>query len=153
MANNLNRPVDGMFRAGQISPKAFKRLKAQHGWSPGKGAKTKGEMAPFHGKGSKDEGGVRDRGVLGVGHLDQARHQNAGTPARASGLPSPGGRVHGGQPRRVLDEDQIDDRRLQRPEFPAGARVSGRGGNGPPLRTARIPPTGGYYGGGGQDTQ
>jgi hypothetical protein len=155
MASSLNKPVDHMFRAGQISPRSMARLKAQHGWSPGKGAKTKGEMAPFSGKGTKDQGGVRDRGYLRTNHQDDPTHQTMGVPARGAGVPSKGGRVHGKQPRIVLDEDQIDDGRYQEPKFPAGARTSGRGGAPPRLsaQTGRIPKMGGYYGGGGQDTQ
>jgi hypothetical protein len=149
-----NQPVDHMFRAGQLSPRAMKRLKAQHGWSPGKGAATKGAMAPFYGKGAKDQGGVRDRGFLNTDHIDQARHQTMGSPARGAGKPSRGGGA-GHQPRRVVDEDHLDDPNLQKPEFPAGARTSGRGGAPPRLsaQAGRIPKMGGYYGGGGQDTQ
>jgi hypothetical protein len=140
-----NQPVDHMFRAGQLSLHAMKRLSAQHGWSPGKGAKTKGAMAPFHGKGAKDQGGVRDRGFLNTNHINQARHQTMGSPARGAGAPSRGGGA-GSQGRPQLDGPEL---------FPDGDRTSGTGGPSPRLRAqaGRIPPMGGYYGGGGQDTQ
>jgi hypothetical protein len=148
-----------MFRAGQISSKAFKRLAAQHGGvAPSKGAKTEGRMADFDAK-ERDEGAGRQRGVLGSRHINEQRYVRAGKRAHAGGLPSKGGQVQGKQPRVFVDEDEIDQDELQRPAFPAGARASGPRGEASvprkPLRFQKgtIPGQGGPYGGGGRNTQ
>lgn len=154
----MNKPVDHMFRAGQISGKAMKRLSAQHGGvAPSKGAKTHGRMADFDGKGTRDQGGVRNPGIINKNEINESRFQSTGREAHAGGLPSRGGRVHGAQINPVTSNG-INMPMRQKPDWPReGSRAAGQNREGAPRRmsaqTGRIPPQGGQYGGGGQDTQ
>jgi hypothetical protein len=141
----LNQPVDNMFRAGQISSKQVKRLSAQHGWSPGKGAKTKGQMAPFHGKGTKDQGGVHgNKGILDEDQIDQPRHQRTG----AAFKPSKGGGA--GRETSPAPHNGIDMPMQQKPDWPRGSGATGKAGGAPKrlsAQTGPIPRSGPLYGG------
>jgi hypothetical protein len=108
----MARPVDGMFRAGQISSKEWARLSMT---ANGKGGKTKGKMAPFEQK-TKDEGTVgQNRSVAGTGsrHINGPK-QGMGTAAKGAGSPSRAGGVHGNNSSttsRAINEKQ-------KPNFP-----------------------------------
>jgi hypothetical protein len=86
---------------------------------------------PFHGKqGLKDQGGHRDKGHKNfkVAHIDGDDLTDIGSPERASGAPSKGGRVNAyGNP----GVDAIADRKMQKPDFPKGSpggKMASRGG-------------------------
>jgi len=107
-------PVDGMFRAGQISRKQWKRLSMKQ---PSKFSSQKSKMAPFDEK-VDDEG---DRAVKSVPGTKPG-HINGPDQGMGASKPSRGGSVHPGksQPRR----DAINQE--QKPNFPAGAGSSSR---------------------------
>jgi hypothetical protein len=108
----MARPVDGMFRAGQISSKEWARLSMT---ANGKGGKTKGKMANFEAK-KKDEGGAHEnRAVAGTSrrHIDSGK-QGMGTARNAAGPPSRAGGVHGNNS--ATTSRAINEK--QKPNFP-----------------------------------
>jgi hypothetical protein len=110
----------------------------------------KGEE-PFEGRqGKGDQGGRRDHGPAATsakrgGHIEYGPSQNMGTPARASGKPSGGGKhtatdkwsprvlkgtsdVGGdvaGRQKNPMRRKQIDSSDTQKPDFPRGASGGG----------------------------
>ena len=139
-----------LYRSGQISRSAYNKITGQTRSQPTK-------MAPFDGKGSKDEGGVRDRGdrsVASRSHIDQNQDiAPRGLKGKGTGKPSAGGSVGGS--RAVPRTNAIDQGEMQRPEFPSGAKVKRQSMGGASNKRAmgRIPAQGGQYGGGGKGTQ
>ena len=108
-----------LHRRGLISNEKWAKLSAQSGTKP---QKTK--MANFDDRGGvRDQGGVRDRGVKELGRNAINAKTDIGTPARASGAPSKGGRVNAyGQPGRGA----IDEADKTRPAFPGGSKVAAK---------------------------
>ncbi len=128
--------LDSMMHQGLISAGAGAKLKKLQGTKV-----QNSKMAAFDDKaGKRDQGGVRDRGdssVAGVRHIDTK--QDMGSPARASGAPSKGGRVnHTGQP----GVDAIDEG--QTPAFPQQGSGKGRAGS---RTVGKVQPSGPEYGG------
>jgi hypothetical protein len=120
MAGKLNSPIDHLFRAGQISAKQRGKLSAVP-----RDGKMKSKMAPFDGKGRRDEGGVMDMGERSVASHDHInKKQDLGTVARGSGRPNNFIKNPDGNGPLI---DEIDDRGHQKPDFPAGAKVAKRG--------------------------
>jgi len=109
-----------LHRRGLISNEKWAKLSAQSGTKP---EKTK--MASFDDRGGvRDQGGVRDRGIPQTGRRQIDENQSIGTPAKASGAPSKGGRVNAyGAPGRGA----IDDGKMQRPAFPKGGKTGKKG--------------------------
>lgn len=144
---------DSLFRRGLISPKQMDRI-----GKPKILAQTKvqnSKMADFDDKGGKrDQGGIRDRGVQESGRDHINKRQDMGTPERASGKPSRGAGVEGGQSSPVRRRE-IDAGESQRPNFPSEGRVRGSEASRPynSRSKGRVPKQGGQYGGGGRDTQ
>jgi hypothetical protein len=105
-----------LHRRGLISNEKWAKLSAQSGTKP---QKTK--MASFEDRGGlRDQGGIRERGIKETGRDQIDERKSIGTPARASGAPSKGGRVNAyGEPGRAA----IDDGRMQRPAFPSGGKL------------------------------
>lgn len=133
----INATVDGMFRAGQISPKEWARLHPnEHGG--GKGSQ-KSKMANFEEK-TKNEGAGRLRGPKAVGHIDN--RQTMGNAAHAGGKAPFGGMASKGPTPKVGHIDQ-----KQKPMWPKGGGKKGhpvKGGTTNPVN----PPSGkNYYGG------
>jgi hypothetical protein len=91
----MGESMESLFRRGGISKKVMARkakpaiLKKTRSGVPTK-------MASFDGKeGRRDQGGVRDRGMVGPGEINRPRRQTAGRPADAGGLPSKGAQARG----------------------------------------------------------
>ncbi len=127
---------DAMMHQGLISAKAGAKLKKLQGTKV-----QNSKMAAFDDKaGKRDQGGNRDRGdssIAGSHHIDTK--QDMGSPARASGPPSKGGRVnHTGQP----GVDAIDEN--QAPTFPKQGSGKGRAGS---RTVGKVQPSGPEYGG------
>ena len=114
-----------LHRRGLISNEKWARLSAQSGTKS-----QKSRMAPAESReGLRDQGGIHDRGIKETGRRQIDENKSIGTPERASGAPSKGGRVNAyGEPGRGA----IDDGRMQRPAFPKGAKV--KGGKPPKLK-------------------
>jgi hypothetical protein len=104
----MARPVDGMFRAGQISSKEWSRLSMT---ANGKGGKMKSKMAKFESK-AKDEGDTKNKAVSGTkpGHIDGPDQGKAAKSAFSA--PTKGGGVHG----QAGKAGHIDTH--QKPNFP-----------------------------------
>src|ERR1700688_2129571 len=100
-----------LHRRGLISNEKWAKLSQQSGTKS-----QKSKMANFDDRGGlRDQGGIRDRGVKELGRDSINAKTDIGTPERASGAPSKGGRVNAyGQPGR----GEIDDGKMQRPAFP-----------------------------------
>jgi hypothetical protein len=123
-----------LFRRGMISSKQAGKLKALRGTTTnppsydGTDARASGGGSGFDSrKGKNDQGGRRDKGdgtVAGVGHINNRKASDFGTPARAGGRPSKGGSApsRGGVP----DYEQIDEATEQKPNFPKGAKQLSR---------------------------
>lgn len=126
--------ADSLFRRGMISSKQASRLKVL------KGTKHQAsKMADFDGKGSVDEGGVRDRGdrVAAKDHVNNRRTTRAGSPIASK--PSKGGQAGAeGQP----GTDEINEAAAQKPAFPRAG-----GGKRDPRRKGPIQASGPMYGG------
>ena len=105
-----------LHRRGLISNEKWAKLSQQSGTKS-----QKSKMANFDDRGGlRDQGGIRDRGVKELGRDSINAKTDIGTPERASGAPSKGGRVNAyGQPGR----GEIDDGKMQRPAFPGGSKV------------------------------
>jgi hypothetical protein len=149
----MGESMESLFRRGMISkgqsdrigkPKILSETRVQNS-----------RMTDFDDKGGmRDQGGIRDRGIKESGrdHID--KRQDMGSPERASGKPSKGGSV--GAQRQPVRRNEIDARGTQKPDFPKGgskARGSEARRTVNSRSKARVPKSGGYYGGGGQDTQ
>lgn len=107
---------EDLHRRGLISNEKWAKLSAQSGTKS-----QKSRMAPAESReGLRDQGGIRDRGVKELGRDSINAKTSIGTPERASGAPSKGGRVNAyGEPGR----GEIDDGSHQRPAFPGGSKV------------------------------
>lgn len=148
----MGESATSLFRRGMISPKAAYA-------KPGILKQTKPgvplEMADFMDKGGRnDQGGVRDAGdrsVASTRHIDT--RQDKGSPARASGKPSKGGSA--GAEVQPTRRRAIDEASLQRPAFPGGGKVRASEARRTVNKRSKggVERSGGYYGGGGQDTQ
>jgi hypothetical protein len=116
--------MSSLYRRGAISSKQMGRMS-----KPAILKKTKSgvptNLEPFDGKqGKRDQGGVGrgNSGIVRTHEIDHKQNQKLGSPATASGLPSKGGQARGGT---VPSDDNIDDRKMQKPDFPAGAKIKG----------------------------
>lgn len=167
----MSDDADDLYRGGAVSAKAYGKLKQLRGTKV-----QASKMAPFDGKGSKDEGGRTDRGDSGVAsrrHIDQhqdiaprgltgnratgrpsgATGMNSGVPKNVRSFTKTGGSVPGNtnNPRRA----QIDQGEYQKPDWPAGTKLvkQSMSGASNSKSRGRIPAQGGQYGGGGRNTQ
>lgn len=131
----LNKPIDGMFRAGQISSKEWARLKPNE--HPGKWGSQKSKMAEFEAK-ERDEGNTKRKAVHGTTSRHIDRHQEMGKPAHAGGAPSKGAGVGGSK--KSPTTRHINE--MQTPMFPAGGGSKGKAVSG-----GTTNPRGPQYGG------
>jgi hypothetical protein len=135
---------DDAMRSGAVSAKAAKK----HGVGkqavlPGvKGPKPKGSM-PMGVR--KQEGALSAHGAVPLKRLNSAREYQKAV------MPSKGAAVNASNTPGVKHIEHYPNQK----KFPAGATVSGSSSqkNINPRSRAKIPPSGGMYGGGGQGTQ
>lgn len=126
--------AESLFRRGMISSKQAAKLGAL------KGTKHQAsKMADFDGKGSVDQGGIRDRGdkIASSKHINNKRTTRAGSPIASK--PSKGGQA-GAEHQPGTDE--INEADNQRPAFPKAG-----GGKRDPRRKGPIQASGPMYGG------
>ena len=115
--------MDSLFRRGAISSKQMGRMS-----KPAILRKTKpgipSKLANFDER-TKDEGRAHGRGIreVSVDEINESAVQDRGGRV---GTPTKGGRA--GVERTAAKTAHIDDGALQRPAFPAGAKVSGKNG-------------------------
>ena len=138
---------DDAMRSGAVSMKAAKKhgtgKHAGYGPQPGvKGPKPKGSMPMAT---HKQEGALSAHGAVSLKRLPNASEYQKG------GRPSKGGGVQGSNTPGPKHIEHYPNKKA----FPAGAKVSGSSSqkNINPGSRAKIPPSGGMYGGGGQGTQ
>jgi hypothetical protein len=135
---------DDAMRSGAVSARAAKKHSAnKQAALPGvKGPKAKGSM-PMGVR--KQEGALSAHGAVPLERLNSAAEYQRG------GRPSKGGGVKGSNTPGVKHIEHYPNKKA----FPAGGTVSGSSSqkNINPRSRGKIPPSGGYYGGGGQNTQ
>jgi hypothetical protein len=118
--------MQSLFRRGAISGKQMDRMS-----KPAILRKTKpgvpSKLANFDER-TKDEGGPRMRGIreVSVDEINERAVQDKGRTwgTKGRGPPTKGGRA--GPERTLAKTAHIDDGKLVRPAFPAGAKVSGK---------------------------
>ncbi len=132
--------ASSLLRRGAISTKAYNAVakSTKH---------QRGKMAPFHGKGSKDQGSGRNSGAVECDEINEKANQAKSAP----GVKAPSGKsgaMRGGQPK----AGHIDHE--QGKKSPGG--VSGKAGTPKPpskIRGGVVPSGGSSYAGGGRNTQ
>lgn len=96
--------MESLFRRGAISKKQM------------------GRMTDFNSKaGKRDQGGIRDRGLVKTGEINAPSHQKTGSPAKAGGLPSKGAQTRGNKAGPTVNA--INERTGKK--FPSGSKMSG----------------------------
>ena len=142
---------DDAMRSGAVSAKAARKhgigKHAGYGPQPGvKGPKAKGSM-PMGVR--KQEGANAARGAVPIHRLPDAAEYQKG------GRPSKGGAVNASYTPGRKQIDHFPEK--QHKKFPEGTNVPDRRSSNQqlinPRSRAKIPPSGGLYGGGGQGTQ
>ena len=97
-------------------------------------------------KGGDEQAQGKQLGEVLAGHIDAEQHQTAGSPERASGLPSRGGQARGGPP--MTGRNAIN-KRANKKKFPPGKNMTGAGNpSGPvaaPAPHAPVPSRPMYY--------
>lgn len=134
MPSHINRPIDHMFRAGQISGKEWKKLSGKtQGW--GSSHKMKSKMATFEHK-TRDEAGVHQTGHP-IGDRRHIDGPDQGDSAAGFPRPSRGGFVQGGGAE--VTNRELDAPSRQQPMFPkqGSGRAPAASHKGPPLRHQR----------------
>lgn len=140
----MGESMESLYRRGMISGKQMGRMSKPAILNETKpGVPTK--MAAFDGKGTKDQGQAHGRGIpeMSIDEINERSVQDKGGSFGMGGRrgpPSKGGRAG---PERQFKSKQIDDAKMQKPKFPAGATVSGKeagrkvGVTGPPGKSAK----------------